>query len=131
MGLPAWTGYGDAAFVTVNSAPAVVPTTVDAEAVLLAEFGSVTDELTVAVSVITVPLAVAAFTLVINVKVATVFAGMFKSVHTTLPVFPTPGVVQLHPAGAERETSVVLAGMASDRVALSAALGPLLVTTWV
>src|ERR1700733_10025275 len=112
MLLLAWPGAADAALVTDGSAPAVVPTIVDAEAVLLAEFGSVTDELAMAVSVITVPLAAAAFTFVINVKVAAGVPARVKSVHTTLPVLPTPGVVQLHPAGAERETSVVLAGMA-------------------
>ena len=43
---PGATPFGDAALVTINSAPAAVPTTVEAEAVLLAEFGSLTDELT-------------------------------------------------------------------------------------
>src|SRR5580700_913690 len=119
MLLPAWTGSGEAELVTDNSAPAVVPTTVAAEAVLLLEFGSVTDELVVAVSVMVVPFAVPVLTFVTNENVATVLPGMFKSVQTTLPVAPTTGVAQFHPAGAASETNVVLAGTASDKVALS------------
>ena len=129
--LPATTGFGEAEFVTVSSAPAVVPTTVDAEAVLLVEFGSVTDELTVAVSVITVPFAVPEFTFTIIEKVAAVPPAMLRSVQTTLPVPPPAGVTQLQPAGAATETNVVFAGTASTSVALSAALGPLLVTSCV
>jgi hypothetical protein len=131
MWVPATTGFGDAALVTVNSAPAVVPTTVDAEAVLLAALGSLTDELTVAVSVTTVPFAVPAFTFTTIEKVAAVLPGIFRSVQTTLPVPPLGGAAQLQPAGADMETKVVLAGTASTRVALSAALGPLLVTSCV
>ena len=103
----------------------------DAEAVLLLEFGSLTDELTVAVSVITVPLAVPAFTFTTIEKVAAVLPTMLRLVHTTLPVPPTPGVVQVQPAGADIERKVVFAGTASTNVALSAALGPLLVTSCV
>ena len=110
---PASTGFGDAASVTDNSPPAVVPTTVVAEAVLLLEFGSLTDELTVAVSVISVPFAVPAVTFVIKVNVAAVLPVMVSSVQTTLPVPPRDGVVQLHPDGAASETKVELAGIAS------------------
>src|ERR1700683_1090067 len=131
MSLPAITGLGEAAFVTVISAPAVVPTTVDAEAVLLVEFGSLTDELTVAVSVITVPFATPDFPLAIIEKVAAVPPGMLRSVQTMLPVLPLAGVLQVQPAGAEMEIKTAFAGMASPRGALSAALGPWLVTTWV
>jgi hypothetical protein len=101
---------------------------VDAEAVLLLELGSLTDELTVAVSVITEPFAVPEFTFVTRDNVAAVLPAIFKSVQMTLPVPPTDGVVQLHPAGAAMETNVVFAGTASTIEALSAALGPLLVT---
>lgn len=128
---PGATPFGDAAFVTIKSAPAAVPTTVEAEAMLLAEFGSLTDELTLAVFVIAVPLAVPVFTLVTSEKVAAVLPAIFKSVQTTLPVLPTAGVVQVQPAGVARETNVVLLGTASTSEALSAALGPLLVTTCV
>ena len=37
-------------------------------------------------------------------------------------------MVHAHPAGAESDTNVVLAGVASDRVRLDAASGPLFVT---
>jgi hypothetical protein len=102
---------------------------VEAEAVLLAEFGSLTDELAVAVSVITVPFAAPEFTLVTSENVAAVLPAIFRSVQTTLPVLPTGGVVQVQLAGADMETNVVLGGIASTTVALSAALGPLLVRT--
>jgi hypothetical protein len=128
---PGATPFGEAALVTTKSAPAAVPTIVDAEAVLLAEFGSLTDELTFAVSVITVPFAVPVFTLTTSAKVAAVLPAMFRLVQTTLPLLPTAGVVQVQPAGVAMETNVVLLGTASTRVALSAALGPLLVTTCV
>jgi hypothetical protein len=125
------TGLGDDTFVTVISACAVVPTIVTALAVLLLEFGSFTEELTVAVLVMTVPFAVPVFTLVISEKVAAVLPAILRSVQTTLPVLPTAGVVQVHPEGADKETNVVLLGTASAKTALSAALGPLLVTTCV
>src|SRR5216684_2975152 len=124
---PATTGFGEATLVTVSSATAVVPTTVDAVALLLVEFGSLTDELTVAVSVITVPFAVPAFTFTIIEKLATVLPNMFNVVQRTLPVPPAAGVKQVQPAGADMETKTVFAGTASTSVALSAALGPLLV----
>lgn len=99
MSLPATTGLGDAAFVTVSSPPVVVPTTVEAEAVLFAELGSVADELTVAVSTITVPLAVPAVTFVTREKVAAVPPLRLKSVQMTFPAAPTAGVIQVHPEG--------------------------------
>jgi hypothetical protein len=117
--------------VTVTSAPAVAPTIVLTLAVLLAEFGSLAEELTAAFSVITVPLATPVFTFVISVKVAVVDPAMFKFVQTTFPEVPTLGVMQLHPAGAEMETKDEFAGTVDTKVALSAALGPLLVTTCV
>src|SRR5271155_2424191 len=128
MSLPAITGFGDAELVTVISASAVVPTMVDALAVLLTEFGSLTEELTTAVSVMTVPLATPEFTFTNIVNVAAVLPAMLGLVHTTFPVAPTAGVTQVQPAGAATERNVVFAGTASTNAALSAALGPLLVT---
>jgi len=60
-----------------------------------------------------------------------VLPAMLRSVQTIFPVAPTAGVTQFHPEGAVKETNVVLAGTASVIVALSAALGPLLVSTCV
>jgi hypothetical protein len=108
MLLPATTGFGAAAFVTVSSAAAVVPTTVEAEAVLFAEFGSLADELTDAVSVITVPLAVPVFTFVTSEKVAAVPPFSVRSVQTMFPAAPTAGVAQAQPGGDAIETKVVM-----------------------
>src|SRR6266852_5332702 len=127
MGLPASTGLGEATLETSRFG-AVVPTTVVAVAVLFEELGSLAEELTEAVSEITVPLAVPAFTFTTRVKVPAVEPGMFELLHTTLPVPPTAGAIQLQPAGEAIETNVAFAGTLATRVALSAALGPLLVT---
>src|SRR5579871_715164 len=128
MLLPATTGLGDAELLTTICAPAVVPTSVNALAVLLLVLGSLTEELATAVSVITVPLATPVLTLTAMENVAAVLAAMFRSVQTILPVPPSTGVLHVHPDGAEIEAKTVLAGMLSLMVALSAALGPLFVT---
>ena len=103
----------------------------EALAVLFKLLGSLTEEFAVTVSVITVPLATPAPTFVTSENVAAVLPAIFKSVQTMFPVVPTKGVTQFHPEGAVKETNVVFAGTASTMVALSAALGPLLVSTWV
>src|SRR5579872_551845 len=128
MSLPATTGFGEATLVTVISAVELPPTTVEALAVLLVETGSVTEELAVAVSVITVPFARPVLTFTTIEKPA-VPPLMVSAVQTTFPVPPTGGVVQLQPEGAVIELKVVLAGTAWTIVTLSAALGPLLVST--
>ena len=130
MLFPACTGFGDAALVTDKFGP-VLPTTVETVAVLFAVFGSMTEELTLAVSEITVPLATPLFTLTANVKLALVSPTMSTFVHTIVPVFPTFGIWQLQPDGDVNEASVVFAGTGTTRVALSAALGPLSVTAMV
>ena len=127
--LPASTGLGEAEFVTIICACAVVPTSVTAMAVLFAELGSFTDELTVAVLVMMVPFAVPEFTFTTIVRLAAVLAAMVNALQTMLPVPPAPCEMQFHPAGAVIEAIVVFAGTASTSVTLSAALGPLLVTT--
>src|SRR5260370_36963507 len=104
MLLPATTGFGEATFVTVSSAAAVVPKTVDAVALLLVETGSLADEITVAVSEITVPFAVPGFTFTTIEKLAAVLPIIFNVVQTTLPVPPTAGVRHVQPAGADIET---------------------------
>ena len=52
-------------------------------------------------------------------------------VHVIVPVPPTAGTVQPHPAASVIDWNVVLAGVFSVKVALVALLGPLLVTTCV
>src|ERR1700677_2044980 len=113
-------------FVTVISACEVVPTTLDAIAVLFAEFGSLVEELAVAVLVNIVPLATPVFTLTIIEKLAVVLPAIVSVLQTTFPVAPLGGV-QVQPDGAAIEAKVVFAGTVSTIVALSAALGPLLV----
>jgi hypothetical protein len=128
MSVLACTGFGEAVLVTVTSAFVVVPTTVLTLAVLLVETGSLADELTASVSVIIVPFATPVFTFVTSVNVAAVDPTMSTFEQTALPAVPIAGVMQLHPSGAAMETKVVFAGTVEIRVALSAALGPLLVT---
>src|SRR5580658_4288966 len=130
MSVPACTGTGAPTFVTDRFGP-VAPTIVLTDAVLFEEFGSRADEPTVTVSPITVPFAVPAVTFATIVNVPDVTAAISAFVQTTLPVTPTPVFRQLHPAGAVKDTSVVFAGIVATTVALSAALGPLLVTTCV
>jgi len=60
--LPAATDVGKAEFVAIRSAWVAVATTSDAVALLLLKFGSVTEELTLAVSLMAVPAAVPAVT---------------------------------------------------------------------
>src|ERR1035437_623214 len=130
MGFPACTGFGDATLVTDRFGP-VVPTIVLTVAVLFEEIGSMAEEPTDTVPVITVPFVVPLLTFTTRVNVPDANAGMLALVQTTLPVTPSPAFRQLHPAGAATDTSVVFAGIAATTVALSAALGPLLVTTCV
>src|SRR5579863_740574 len=131
MFVPACTGFGNATFVTVSSPCVVVPTTVLTVAVLFAEFGSVTAELTVAFCVITVPPATPLFTFITSVNVPDVEPAIFELVQTTFAGPGVPGVMHDHPAGAIIDVKAVFAGTVSTRVALSAALGPLFVTTCV
>ena len=83
-------------------------------AVLFAELGSVADEETETVSVMTVPFATPVFTFTISVKVPDVPPAMLAFVQTTFPVPPAPCVRQLHPEGVVIETNVVLVGIGGD-----------------
>src|SRR6266498_4051839 len=128
MLLLACTGFGDATFVTERLGP-LGPTRVVTVAVLFASVGSITDELTDTVSVMMVPLVVPVATFTTSVNVPEVPPARLTLLQTTLPVAPGLGVRQLHPAGEASETNVVLTGTGATKVALSAALGPLSVTT--
>lgn len=98
---------------------------------LLAELGSVVEELTVAVSLMAVPAAVPAVTFKITGKLTDPDAKL-GSVQLIVPVLPAAGRVQDQPAGmGVNDTKVVLAGVASVKVTPVAVLGPALVTTWV
>ena len=80
------------------------------------------------VSVMTVPVAVPAFTCVIRVNEAVAPTARVAMLHVTVPVAPTAGVVQLHEPGLARETKVVLVGIASVKLTVVAIAGPLLVS---
>src|SRR5262249_47958874 len=86
---------------------------------------------TVAVSAIIVPFGVPAVTFTTNVKLATAFGAKVAIVQVRLPVPPTGGSVQAHPAGVTAETKVVFVGTASVKLTVAALPGPLLVTDWV
>ena len=121
---PAATNVGVAELVTTRSDWVAKATMSDAVAVLFALFGSLVDELTLAVSLIAVPAAVPAVTFNTYVIVA-VPGARLVSVQVRVPT------VHVHPAGPVSETTLVLAGSVSVRLTLVALLGPALVTTCV
>jgi hypothetical protein len=128
MLLPAATEAGDAELVVTRSACVPNATTSAAVAVLFAEFESVTDELTVAVSLITVPAAVPAVTFTTTGKLA-VPGAKLGFVQLMTPALPTAGSVQDHPLGSGvSDTKVVFGGVFSVKLAPVAVLGPPLVT---
>src|SRR5688572_29786361 len=121
---PANTGLGDAVFVMERSADVV--TAVVSVSVLCAASGSDTVELTVAVLLMVDPSATFASTLTTMVitcaPAATETEGL---VHVTVPVLPSPGVVQDQPAGKLTLSNVVPIGVGSESVTLCALSGPL------
>jgi hypothetical protein len=126
---PAFTGEGEPEFVIDESACSAVATVVVVVAVLFAAFVSV-EEVTVAVSVITVPGAVPRVTLTTGEKVV-VPGARLAMVQVSVPPPPTTSVLQLHPPGGVNDWNVVFAGMVSVNVTFAALLGPGLVTTCV
>jgi len=130
--LPAATVIGRAVLVVTRSACVDSATTSDAVALLFAELGSVTEELTVTVSLITVPAVVPEVTSTLRVKEADPGANA-ELLQVIVPALPTVGVVQVdHPvAGGVSETNVVFGGVVSVKTVFVAVLGPGLVTTCV
>lgn len=120
---PAVTGLGLPLFVTAKSQTVV--TGVLMVVLLLAELGSLVveeiDELAVIDAAVTVD---ARFTT--TIMSADEPDAKLGSVHVTLPVAPTAGVVHVQPEGVEIEAKVVFAGTASRKVTAAAAAGPLL-----
>ena len=114
--------------VTARLALVAVPTIVVTLAELLARLGSLVPEVTEATSVICVWLVVPALTCTTRVNEAFAPLATNGFVQLIFPVAPTAGVVHVHPAGADKDWKVVLAGMASLKTALIAAIGPLFVT---
>jgi hypothetical protein len=123
MLLPATTGDGAPEFVTLRLTAAFTSVLTVVE--LLAALGSLVAEDTEEVAAMVVPSAVAALTLTITLMFATEPAARLGFVQETLPVPPTAGVVHVQPAGTETAWNVVLAGVASRKVTVAAAAGPL------
>ena len=113
MVFPACTGFGEATLVTDKFGP-VVPTTVVTVAVLFAEFGSIAEELTGRGIGDHGAVCGAAVHLDDESERPDVNPAMLASVQTTLPVPPTAGRRQLHPAGEVIDTNVVFAGTEVD-----------------
>ena len=122
---------GAAELVTAMSAEAGMATRVFTVAVLLARLLSLTPELTESVSLMVVPLGVAAPTWTTKVKVESTFMSFAGSVQEIFPPDPTAGVLHVQAAGEARDTNVVLAGMASLNTTFKADCGPLLFTVCV
>src|SRR5579871_329138 len=121
---PAATGLGLPLLVTERSHSGSTGVVTDVE--LLAEFGStvvvVIDDAAVMEAAATVGARLT--TMMMSVEAP---EGTLGLVQLMLPVPPTAGVVQAHPAGIEIEENVVLAGTASVKLAPVAVPGPLLV----
>jgi uncharacterized membrane protein len=121
---PAVAGLGDPLFVTVRShtSATVVVTVV----LLLAEVGSLVDDVTEEFPVI-VPAAIVGATFTTTAMSAVAPAAReLESVHVTEVV-----TVQDQPTGADTETNVVFVGIGSVKLAPVAAAGPLFVTVCV
>src|SRR5438067_1767786 len=103
-------------------------TVVVAVALLLLVFESAVVELTVAVFEIVAPSAVSGLTWTARVNVAVAPLANDPVVQFTVPVAPTGGVVQDHPAGVGIDWNVVCEGNGSFMVTLVATFGPALLT---
>src|SRR6266850_2265206 len=112
MFAPAFTGSGEPLLVTERSAR--VMTVVVAVAVLLS----------------VVPFGVLALALTTSLNVAVAPAPNIEIAQLTVPVPPTDGVEQLKagPLSCAKDRNVVLAGIASVNDALTASLGPRLLS---
>src|SRR5580700_9975951 len=118
---PAVTGFGTPLLVTERSHSIATFVTVVFVSVAT-EF--VADRIEVAVIVVAVTLAATFTTTTILATSPTAKEG---SLQVTVPVAPTAGVVHVQPTGAITDAYVVLVGVASVKVAVVAAAGPLFV----
>ena len=129
MLFPARTGFGDPDYVTAISAWPAVATVKFAVTRLLDGFGSTVEDVTSAVSEMTTPEEVPAFTFTTTMIVAGAPTARVATEQDTVPVPPTEGALQVQPAGALTETNVVLDGTVSLSWVGPATDGPWLVTT--
>jgi hypothetical protein len=109
-------------FVTERSAESATSTL--AEAVLLAQFGSLALQEAESVCVIVDPEATFVLTVTTNVKFAVVTPRL-EMVQVRV------ASVQVHPAGPESDCATVFAGVVSVNVTVFAVAGPPLVRVWV
>src|SRR5882672_10233969 len=125
---PAFTGSGAPLLVTERSARAM--TAVVAVAELFPGTGSNVSLFAVAVLLSVVPFGVLGLTLTTSLNVAVAPAPNVEIVQLTVPVSPTAGAEQLNagPLICANERNVVLAGVASVNEALTASLGPRLLS---
>ena len=123
--MPARTGLGVPLFVTAMSHLSCTYTAV--VVVLLAVFGSDVVDDTVEIAVVVPEVADAETSTTTTMFAEAPAAKLAESVHVIVPVEPTGGVVQVHPAGARTEAKVVCDGVASVKVTPVAAAGPLFV----
>src|ERR1700692_1599326 len=134
-GVPSVTGLGVAVFTIATSALLAFATTTVALAVLVVRPGGMLAALAVAVSVMLVPVGVRAFTCSTSEKFAVLPAPTPKeppSVQVIVPVPPTAGGTQIHPAGAVTDWKFVFGGVLWVNVIPGvAAAGPLFVTVCV
>src|SRR5262245_11762796 len=126
MSCPAGTGSGESDTAIDRSAMGC-----DAVVVVLAElFEDVGSDVSLAIDaefMTTVPSGFAgpSFTTIVKVW-GTMSAANAEFVNVTVPVPPTAGAIVDQPAGAEAETNVVFAGVASVTTAFTAVSGPML-----
>src|ERR1041385_6278491 len=115
--------------MTPTSALLLAVVATGAVALLFSSLTSKSDVLTVATLLKDVSGGVSAGILATMVKILpSVVTGRLGLVHSTVPLSPTLGVEQVHPAGELRETNVIPIGNASLIVALFAAAVPPLST---
>ena len=132
---PGVTGSGASELDTARSACPAVATVIVAVAELFPKFGSGVDDAILAVPSRTVPAGAAAGTFMTMGNVAVPAAARVAAVQVIVPVAPTAGVEQTHPAGGTSETNVAftvpaaLLDVASVNTAEAAAAGPWFVTT--
>src|SRR5438105_11297423 len=96
--------------------------------VAVAVLGSALALEAVAVLVMTTPFAALGLILTTRLKALELLPAMLGVLQLAVPVAPTAGGVQIQPGGLASDWKVVLAGMASLRVALLAAPESLLLT---
>src|SRR5580704_4026348 len=127
MLLPALTGLGVRRIVTEKT-QATLRGVDTVMLVLLPELGSLVVVVTLEVAVIGLDAAVTVAgtftTMMMSDSAAT---ARLAAEQVTVPVAPTAGAVQVHPAGGETDSNVVFAGVASVKLRPVAVAGPLLV----